>query len=72
VNEVGKVLVIVGLVVAAVGVLLWSGIGRDWLGRLPGDIQYTNTRGSFSFHFPIVTCLLVSALLTLILWFFRK
>lgn len=68
----GKVLVIVGLVVAAVGVLLWSGIGRDWLGRLPGDIHYTNARGSFSFHFPIVTCLLVSALLTLILWFFRR
>ena len=71
-NDLGKLLVIVGLVIAAVGLLLWSGIGRDWLGRLPGDIHYTNAKGNFSFHFPIVTCLLLSALITLILWFFRK
>jgi uncharacterized protein YybS (DUF2232 family) len=70
VNELGKVLVIVGLALAAVGVLLWSGVGRDWLGRLPGDIHYT--KGSFSLHFPLVTCLLLSAVLTLILWLFRK
>ena len=39
-------------------------------GRLPGDINYT--KENFSFHFPIVTCLLLSALLTLLLWLFRK
>ena len=69
-NELGKVLIIVGLAIALIGVLLWSGVGKGWLGRLPGDIHYT--KGNFSFHFPIVTCLLVSALLTLILWLFRK
>jgi uncharacterized protein YybS (DUF2232 family) len=69
-NEMGKFLVILGLLLVAVGALLWSGIGRSWLGRLPGDINYT--KGDFSFHFPIVTCLILSAILTLILWLFRK
>jgi membrane protein implicated in regulation of membrane protease activity len=70
VNEIGKLLVIAGLALAAVGVLLWSGVGRGWLGRLPGDINYT--KGDFSFHFPIVTCILVSIVLTVIFWLFRK
>lgn len=69
-NDVGKLLVIVGLLLAAVGALLWSGIGKGWLGRLPGDINYS--KGNFSFHFPIVTCLILSAVLTLVLWLFRK
>jgi len=69
-TELGKLLVIVGLLVAAVGVVMWSGIGRTWLGRLPGDIHYS--RGQFSFYFPVVTCLLISAVLTLLLWLFRK
>jgi hypothetical protein len=69
-TEIGKLLVVSGLLVAAVGALLWSGIGKDWLGRLPGDLHYQ--KGNFSFHFPIVTCLIISALLTLILWLFRK
>jgi uncharacterized protein YybS (DUF2232 family) len=69
-TELGKFLVIAGLILAAVGALLWSGLGKGWLGRLPGDIHYN--KGNFSFYFPIVTCLLFSALLTLILWLFRK
>ena len=69
-NEFGKALVVVGLLIAAVGALLWSGVGKGWLGRLPGDIHYT--KGSFSLHFPIVTCLLLSLLLTLVLWLFKK
>ncbi len=69
-NDLGKGLVITGLTIAAIGALLWSGLGRGWLGRLPGDINYS--KGNFSFHFPLVTCLLVSAALTLLLWFFRK
>jgi hypothetical protein len=68
--EFGRYLLIAGLLIAAVGALLWSGFGRGWLGRLPGDIHYT--RSNFSFHFPIVTCLLLSLLLSLILWLFRK
>jgi hypothetical protein len=69
-NDLGKLLVIVGLVLAAVGAILCSGIGRGWLGRLPGDIHYT--RGNFSFYFPIVTCIILSVLLTIILRLFRR
>ena len=69
-NELGKLLMIVGVLVAAVGLLLWSGFGKGWLGRLPGDINYS--KGDFSFHFPVVTCLIASAILTLLLWLFRK
>jgi uncharacterized protein YybS (DUF2232 family) len=69
-SDIGKWLVIFGLLIAMVGALLWSGIGKGWLGRLPGDIHYT--KGNFSFHFPIVTCLLVSLILTVILWLFKK
>jgi Protein of unknown function (DUF2905) len=69
-NEFGRILVMIGLGIVLVGVLLWSGFGKGWIGRLPGDIRYS--RGDFSFYFPIATCLLVSILLTLILWLFRK
>jgi hypothetical protein len=69
-NDVGKFLVIAGVVMALIGTLLWSGFGKSWLGRLPGDIQYS--KGDFHFYFPIVTCLIISAILTLILWLFRK
>jgi hypothetical protein len=69
-NDLGKLLVIAGLLIAGIGALIWSGWGRGWLGRLPGDINYS--KGDFSFHFPIVTCLLVSVVLTLLLWLFRK
>jgi hypothetical protein len=63
---VGKLLLAVGAVVAAAGMLLILA-ERFGLGRLPGDIVVE--RKNFSFYFPIVTCLLLSAVLTLILWF---
>lgn len=69
-NDLGKFLVIAGVGLAVIGALLWSGVGKGWLGRLPGDINYS--KGDFSFHFPIVTCLLVSIVLTLLLWLFRR
>jgi hypothetical protein len=69
-NDLGKFLVLIGLLLAAIGALLWSGLGKGWLGRLPGDLNFS--KGGFSFHFPIVTCLFVRAVLTLLLWLFRK
>ena len=69
-NDVGKYLVIIGLILAAVGGLLWAGFGKGWLGRLPGDIHFS--KGNFTFYFPVVTCILVSIIFTFILWLFRK
>jgi hypothetical protein len=63
-------LVTIGGVIVVIGVLLWSGVGKNWLGRLPGDIHFK--RGNSNFYFPIVTCLLLSLLLTLLLRIFRK
>ena len=68
--ELGKGLVVMGLVLVLVGLMLWSGFGKGWLGRLPGDLHYS--KGNFGIHFPIVTCLLVSAILTIVLWLFRR
>lgn len=66
----GKLIFVLGLALSGVGLLVWSGFGRGWLGRLPGDINVQ--REGFSFHFPVVTCLLASAALSLLLWLWRK
>jgi Protein of unknown function (DUF2905) len=63
----GRGLVIVGLVIAAVGVVLMMGVP---LGRLPGD--FTVRRGSFTFYFPLATSIVVSILLTLLLQWLRR
>jgi hypothetical protein len=68
--EAGKLIFISGLVIAALGLVVWSGFGRGWFGQLPGDINVN--RGNTSFHFPIVTCLLISAVLSFLLWLFRR
>ena len=69
-NELGKTLFVLGVFLALVGLMLWTGFGKGWFGRLPGDIQYS--RGNFTFYFPFVTCILLSLLITFILWLFRK
>ena len=63
----GKFLIVTGLVIAAVGVLISMGAP---LGRLPGDLSWR--RGNTSFHFPIVTSIVLSIILTLVLSFFRR
>ena len=69
-NDLGKLVVFAGVALVIVGAILWSGFGRGWLGRLPGDIHYT--KGNFSFYFPVVTCLLLSIIITIILRLFKK
>ena len=71
-NEMGKILVVLGLVLVAVGAVLSSGVGKSWFGRLPGDIHVE--RENFSLHFPIVTCLILilSLILTVVLRLLRK
>ena len=69
-ESIGKFLVIVGVTMMVVGAALWAGFGRGWLGRLPGDIHIE--RGGFSFYFPIITCIIISIVLTLLLNIFRR
>jgi DUF2905 family protein len=73
-RELGRLLLIAGIVIVGAGALLFFGAKLPFrLGRLPGDISYQGRNGSF--YFPIVTCLLVSAALTLVFWvvsYFRR
>lgn len=69
-NSLGKILILFGLVLAAIGVFFLFMPKIPWLGRLPGDVVFR--RGNFTIYFPWVTCLLISILLTLLLAIFRK
>ena len=66
-RETGKILIVLGIVLACIGALLaFSGKLPFRLGRLPGDIVCQGRNGSF--YFPVVTCVLLSVVLTLLLW----
>ena len=70
VRELGKFVVVIGVVVTLVGLVMWSGFAPKWLGRLPGDIRIE--RGHSAFYFPIVTCIILSIVLSLLLSIFRR
>ena len=63
----GKLLLVIGLVIAGLGLLTMSGVP---LGRLPGDLSFR--RGNATFYFPIVTSIVLSIVLTLLFAFFRR
>jgi len=69
-SSVGRLLVIGGVMLAAVGVIVLLAGKVPFLGRLPGDIVYR--KGGTTFYFPLVTCLLLSLLLSLLLNLFRR
>jgi Protein of unknown function (DUF2905) len=64
-----RTLIVIGLLVVAAGVL-WPWLSKLPLGRLPGDIAVKTGNGGI--YFPIVTCILISVLLSVIMWFMRK
>jgi hypothetical protein len=67
----GKYLIIIGLIIAFIGLILSFGPKIPFLGRLPGDIYYR--RDNFVFYFPLATSILISIIATLILYlFFRR
>jgi hypothetical protein len=69
-RELGRLLTIFGGAMTLVGIALWAGVGAGWFGRLPGDIRIE--RGNSGFYFPIVTCVMVSIVLTLLMSLFRR
>ena len=64
-RELGKFIVIVGVITTLLGLVMWGGFMPKWLGRLPGDIR-VEREGSV-FYFPIVTCIVLSIVLSLLL-----
>ncbi len=70
-QEIGKLIVIIGALLVVAGAILWRFPGLfGWVGKLPGDISMQ--KGNFSFYFPVVTCILISIVLTLLSWLFRR
>jgi len=70
VNGLGRPLIIMGLVLVAVGLLVSVAPRMPWLGKLPGDIYIK--REHFSLSFPLATCVVISAILSFILWLIRR
>ena len=66
----GKSLIVVGLIIAAAGVVLTLAGRIPWLGRLPGDIYVK--KENFTFYFPLATSIIISIVLSLIFWLFRR
>ena len=69
-GDLGKMLMLLGIATLAIGVVLVLAGRLPWFGRLPGDIVVE--RGPVTFYFPIVTCVIVSVVLSLIFWLFRR
>jgi Protein of unknown function (DUF2905) len=66
----GKILIIVGLVIAGLGLLFLLGGKIPWLGKLPGDFFYKGK--NVTFYFPLATCIIISIILTIIMMFINR
>ena len=64
-----RALIIIGAALILIGIA-WPWVSKLGLGRLPGDIRIETESGGF--YFPIVTCLIISVLVSLLLWLFRR
>ena len=69
-SDLGRLLLVVGVVLVILGLVLTFAGRVPGLGRLPGDIVHR--RGNVTFYFPLATSLLLSLLLTAVLWLFRR
>ena len=69
-SGVGRLLLVIGLVIAGIGLVLIFAGKISWFGRLPGDFFWRGK--NVSFYFPLATSILVSLILTLILWFIHR
>jgi len=68
-RDLGKMLIVIGGVLLVAGIAL-TAAGKLGLGRLPGDFVYK--KGNFTFYFPLMTSILLSVVLTLLVWAFRR
>ena len=69
-ESLGKSLILFGILLVILGVIFSVGVKIPWLGQLPGDIYIR--RDNASFYFPLTTCVLLSLILTLVLYLFRR
>jgi uncharacterized membrane protein YcjF (UPF0283 family) len=69
-GSLGKALILVGILLVVLGALFSLGAKIPWLGQLPGDIYIRSER--FSFYFPLASCLILSLVISLVLYLFRR
>jgi ribose/xylose/arabinose/galactoside ABC-type transport system permease subunit len=69
-TNIGKLLIVIGLIIAGIGVALLLSGKIPWFGRLPGDFFFQGKQSSF--YFPLTTCILISIVLSLIMWFINR
>jgi len=69
-GDVGRLLMTVGVIIVIIGAVFYFGGRFIRLGRLPGDIHIR--RGNFTFYFPVATCIILSLLLSAIMWLVRR
>ena len=69
-NELGRTLIYLGVFLIVIGLILALGGKLSWFGHLPGDIYIQRER--FTFYFPLTTCIIISLIITLVLYLFRR
>ncbi len=69
-GDIGKIIVFIGLLLVVIGFVFMLGNKLPFIGKLPGDLSFK--RENYSFYFPVTTCIIISILLSFILWLFNK
>ena len=69
-SDLGKIMIVIGIVIAVAGVLIVAGGKIPWFGRLPGD--FTIRGENYAIYIPLATSILISVVLSLIFWFFGR
>ncbi len=69
-GDIGKIIIFIGLLLVVIGFVWMVGSKLPFIGKLPGDIAIE--RKNYSFYFPVTTCIIISIILSFILWFFNK
>ncbi|MDV5121381.1 MAG: DUF2905 domain-containing protein [Candidatus Scalindua sp.] len=69
-GDIGKIIIFIGLLLVAIGLVCMVGNKLPFIGKLPGDIAIE--RKNYSFYFPVTTCIVISIVLSFIFWLFNK
>ncbi len=69
-GDIGKIIIFFGLLLIVIGFVFMLGSKLPFIGKLPGDIAIE--RQNYSFYFPVTTCIIISIILSFILWLFSK
>ncbi|MBS1257578.1 MAG: hypothetical protein MAG551_00622 [Candidatus Scalindua arabica] len=69
-GDIGKIIIYIGLFLVVIGFIFMLGSKLPFIGKLPGDIAIE--RKNYNFYFPVTTCIIISIILSFVLWLFNK